>query len=194
MILHLLRHGPPIRPGLLLGHTDDPACDADGIALLPALDTLTIERIVTSDLQRACRAAEALAASRAVPLAVDPRWRELHFGAWDGLAPEAVPAADLARFWDDPDACPPPGGESWSALKDRVRKAMAELAGGKLADGTLVVTHAGAMRAAVSCLTGLDHRAVWALDLPYGALLSLRIWPGETLAGQIVGLRSGAAR
>lgn len=192
MILHLLRHGPPVRPGLLLGHTDDPACDESGANLSPVLHTVTIRRIVTSDLRRACGAAQVLAATRGVPLTIDPRWRELDFGTWDGLAPQAVPAVDLARFWDDPDACPPPDGESWSALRERVRQATAEIVNGKLADGTLVMTHAGAMRAAISCLTGLDHRAVWALDLPYGALLSLRIWPGDALAGQIVGLQSGA--
>ena len=60
-----------------------------------------------------------------------------------------------------------------------------------LENKSLVVTHAGAMRAAVSVLTGQDHRAVWALDLPYRALLSLRIWPGKPLAGQIIGLETG---
>jgi len=57
----------------------------------------------------------------------------------------------------------------------------------------IVVSHAGAMRAAVSVLTGLDHRGVWAFNLPYGALLSIRVWRGEgsePASGQIVGLRT----
>ncbi len=52
----------------------------------------------------------------------------------------------------------------------------------------VIITHAGAIRAAVSVFTGLDHRGVWAFDLPYGARLTLRIWREAPLAGQIVEL------
>ncbi|ODU72136.1 MAG: histidine phosphatase family protein [Novosphingobium sp. SCN 66-18] len=184
--LHLLRHGPPLRPGLLLGRTDDAARDPGCARLLAPAMALDVAGIVTSDLRRARASAEALALARGLPLAVDPRWRELDFGDWDGRAPEDLAQADLARFWDDPDAWPPPGGERWSALCHRVGQAICALD-----RATLVVTHAGAMRAAVSVLTGLDHRAVWAFDVPYGALLSFRVWPGEKPAGQITGLQAG---
>ena len=184
-VLHLLRHGPPLRQGLLLGHTDEPALDPVCPRLLGPVQALPVERIVTSDLVRARISAEALAAARNLPLSVDRRWRELHFGEWDGLAPAQVPSDALGRFWSDPDANSPPAGESWSDLRTRVAEVVREIS-----DSTLVVTHAGAMRAALSVLTGLDHRAVWALDLPYGALLSLRVWPGDTPMGQIIGLRA----
>ena len=46
------------------------------------------------------------------------------------------------------------------------------------------------MRAALSVLCGFNHSQGWALDLPYTALLSLGVWPGEPLLGQIVGLRT----
>lgn len=184
-VLHLLRHGPPLLPGLLLGHSDvlalDPACPK----LLNRVRDLPVEQIVTSDLLRASGSAQALARARNLPLAVDPRWRELHFGAWDGLAPGQVPSDALEHFWSDPETGAPPGGERWSELRSRVGKAIEDIAG-----STLVVTHAGAMRAALAVLTGLDHRGVWALDLPYGALLSLRVWPGEPAAAQVIGLRT----
>lgn len=183
ILVHLMRHGLPLRPGLLLGHTDDPPAPAARLPVLP--DGLALHRVISSDLQRARCLATVLATARRVPLALDSRWRELDFGLWDGLAPGTVEPAALARFHDDPDAAPPPGGESWSALRARVGQAVRALA-----DATLVVTHAGAMRAALAVLTGLDHRGVWAVDLPYGSLLSLRIWPSAEPAGQIVGLRS----
>lgn len=170
----------------MLGHTDEPLCDPTGSLGDGVPDGLPIRRVVSSDLLRASAGAEVLAAKRGVPFAIDPRWRELDFGAWDGLSADVVPSDDLARFWDNPDAFPPPYGERWSALYRRVGAALDDLG-----DAALVVTHAGAMRAAVAVLTGLDHRAVWAFDLPYGALLSLKIWPGASAAGQIVGLRAG---
>ncbi len=185
-VVHLLRHGPPARTGLLLGHCDEPPCDPTGGLHGAVPDDLSIRRLVTSDLRRALAGAHVLAASRGLGLTIDPRWRELNFGAWDGLAPEGVPRDALARFWNDPETCPPPQGERWSSICHRVGSALPELD-----DATLVVTHGGAMRAAVSATTGLDQRQVWALDLPYGALLSLRIWTGDSLSGQIIGLGAG---
>lgn len=184
--LHLLRHGPPLRPGLLLGQTDEPALHPACPDLLRRVSALSAERIVTSDLERARASAEVLAQARALPLSADPRWRELHFGEWEGLAPEQVPQDALGRFWSDPDASAPPGGERWSELRARVGEAIGEIPG-----PAVVITHAGAMRAALSVLTGLDHRGVWALDLPYGALLSLRVWSGEPRSAQVTGLRTG---
>lgn len=184
--VHLLRHGPPVRPGLLLGHTDDPALVADCPEIAARTAGLTIAAVVSSDLVRAAGQARHLAAQRAAPLTLDPRWRELSFGLWDGLPAEAIDQPDLVRFWDDPDAFPPPQGERWGDLRRRVGAAVAELG-----TDVLVVTHAGAMRAAVSVLTGLDHRAAWAFDLPYRARLSLRIWPGDPASGQVIALDPG---
>lgn len=186
-LLHLLRHGVPVRAGLLLGHVDEPPLVAAIPALLDRVRDIATDRIVTSDLARARRPAELLAAMRDLPCRVDQRWREIAFGEWDGKSSDDVPQDALRAFWADPDGCPPPGGERWRDLCERVQGAVSELSG-----DTLIFTHAGAMRAALSALTGLDHRAVWALDLPYGALLSLRVWPGEAIDGQVVGLSTGA--
>ena len=54
--LHLLRHGAPERPGLLLGRTDD-APTAEGIAACAERAAgLTLERLIASDMRR-CRLA-----------------------------------------------------------------------------------------------------------------------------------------
>lgn len=188
-LVHLMRHGPPVRTGLFLGHTDEPALTGDCPIIRGRVASLPIRHIVASDLRRASAQAATCACALGVPLTLDPAWRELDFGAWDGLAPASVDPAAIAAFWSDPDANPPPVGERWSDLRKRVAAAL-----DRLETASLVVTHAGAMRAAVSVLTGLDHRAVWALDLPYRALLTLRIWPGSPLAGHVTGLVTGEPR
>lgn len=181
--VHLMRHGAPQVPGRLLGHLDMPPRE-DGIALcVERAQRLSFERVVTSDLMRARAPGAIIAEARGVHHAVDPRWRELYFGAWEGVDPAALPEADLARFWDDPDAFPPPDGERWGDLCARVGDGLRALA-----EAALVVSHGGAMRAAMAELCGFDARQCWAVDLPYGAVLSLRLWPGERLSGQIVGL------
>lgn len=185
-VVHLLRHGPPARTGLLLGHADEPPLTADCPVMLSRVAQLPLCSIVSSDLRRSSLQAARLAQWFDVPLQLDPCWRELDFGAWDGLSPDDIDETALARFWADPDADPPPLGERWSDLRRRVSTSLAGLE-----SEALVITHAGTMRAALSVLTGLDHAGVWAIDLPYRALVSLRIWPGESLSGQIIGLDTG---
>ena len=183
-LLHLLRHGEPERAGRFLGRTDDAATPAGIASCLDQAEGLEFGAIVSSDLIRAKACAEAIAGlTRTVT--IDPRWREMDFGVWDGLTAAEIDPAALARFWDDPDTHAPPDGEPWSALVARVGNALAALP----AEPTLVVTHGGAMRAAFATLCGFDQRQLWAFDLPYASLLSLRIWPGTPASAQIVALR-----
>ena len=183
-MLYLMRHGAPEVAGRLLGRTDDPATEAGIAGCVARVEGLAVERIAASDLIRARACAAAIGEPRGVSVEVDPRWRELDFGAWDGLAPAAIDSAALGAFYDDPDTSPPPYGERWSALQNRVAGALAEMP----PVSTLVVTHGGAIRAALADLCGFDRRQIWAFDLPCATLVSLRIWPGPTRTVQIVGL------
>ena len=185
-ILHLLRHAAVERPGLYLGRTDEPCTAGGRAACLARVADCDFERIVSSPLVRASEVANGIAAARCLPVEEDAAWMELDFGAWEGRSAADIDEATLRPFYDDPDAHPPPGGERWTALARRVAGAIARLD----ARATLVVTHSGPMRAALAGLCGFDRRQVWAFDLPYAALLSLRIHPGAPDTAQIVGLRT----
>jgi alpha-ribazole phosphatase len=181
--LHLMRHGAPERPGRLWGHEDEPS-SAEGVALcVERARTLDFARVVTSDLSRTWAPGAIIAGEREVPHDSDPQWRELHFGQWDGADPALLPQGDLARFWRDPDGFPPPGGERWCDLRGRIAAALHACC-----EPMLIICHAGAMRAALAVLCGFDMRQGWAVDLPYGAVLSLKVWPGEQPSGQMTGL------
>ena len=182
--LHLLRHGAPETPGLLMGRTDGAPTAAGIAACVGQIDDLGVDRLIASDLRRSREAGEAIREATGLPLAIDRRWRELDFGDWDGQPSSAVDPDALARFWAVPDATPPPGGERWSSFAARVSTAISDLAPAP----TLVVTHGGAMRAALHILCGFDQRQLWAFDLPYASLLSLRVWPGERPSAQTAGL------
>lgn len=188
LALYLLRHGEPEGAGRLIGRSDAAPTLSGIAACVSQAQDLEAEVLIASNLSRARLAGEAIGEETGLPLSIDPRWRELDFGAWDGLAPAEIDSAALTRFWDDPDGHAPPGGERWSELVQRVTAALGELA----ARPTLIVTHAGAMRAALSTLCGFDKRQTWALDLPYNCLLSLRVWPGagsgQKPTAQVAGL------
>jgi alpha-ribazole phosphatase len=177
--LVLLRHGAPELTGTLLGRTDSTPT-AEGIArCVEAAGDIAFARVITSPLRRAQAAANAIATTSGADVRIDPRWRELDFGEWDGrTVAELTPdhEAALTLFWLDPDLHPPPGGERWSALRTRVCDAIANL----IAEGderpTLVVAHGGSIRAAVSVLCGFDFAHTMRLELPYAAALRLRVF------------------
>lgn len=179
--LHLLRHGAPETSGLMLGHQDMPASMEGAAACTAKAQYLSFQRILSSDLKRCTISAQSIASARGLPLAVDPRWRELDFGAWDGCAPDTLPPDALRQFWADPDAFPPPGGERWSDLTARISAALADLQ----PLPTLIVTHGGTMRAALHLLLGWRQDQCWSLDLPYACRLSLRLWREDGWRGQI---------
>lgn len=168
--LHLIRHGAVQQAGRLWGHSDVMPTAQGIAACLDKARGLAAGRIIASDLARARLPGEGVAQENGWPLTLDARWRELHFGAWEGADPAQL-GEEIHPFWDDPVAHPPPGGESWLDVQVRVARALADITG-----DALVITHAGAMRAALSLLLGLDYRQTWAFHLPHAARISLRIW------------------
>jgi len=183
-LLHLLRHGAPELTGRMLGRTDSPVTAEGMAACLARVKPLNFKQIVCSDLMRSQAIADAIGRERGLAPTTDARWRELDFGDWDGLAAAEIDAMALRRFWDDPDGAPPPRGERWSDLVARTTDAIEDLT----PVTSLIVTHGGAMRAALKSLCGFGFRELWAFDLPYAALITLRIWPDRT--AQIVALQT----
>ncbi len=181
--VHLMRHGAVEACGLLIGSTDMPSTAAGDAACIARSQSLCFTRVESSDLIRARRPAESVAALRGVPCTADPEWRELDFGAWDGHATADLTPADMARFWADPDGNPPPGGERWSGLVARAGAAF-----DRINDDTLVLTHAGTMRAVLGYACGFSSGQCWAFDLPYACVLTLKVWPGDMRSVQITGL------
>lgn len=123
--------------------------------------------VVSSPAQRCLDFARAVAADRRIDCMIDPDWHELDFGAWENLRPDEAALRDArayAAFVRDPRRHSPPGGETLDALDARVGAALARL-GETARTATLVVTHAGAMRAVLAQVLGMpdSHRARIAL-------------------------------
>ncbi|HSX54972.1 MAG TPA: histidine phosphatase family protein [Sphingomonas sp.] len=182
--LYLMRHGAPVLTGRMLGRTDCKVTTEGVAACRAQAEGLAVAHVIASDLKRASECGKAIASGLNVLAQIDPRWRELDFGEWDGLESGTIAPDALGRFWSDPDENPPPGGERWSILVARVTAAIDDLP----AEPPLVVTHGGAMRAALHVLCGFSLPQLWAFDLPYASVLALRIWDGPQRTGQIIGL------
>lgn len=182
--LWLVRHAPTGAPGLC-GWTDAPADLSDTATLarlsarLPAAALL-----LSSDLTRAAATAGALVTPGRRTLPPDPRWREIHFGDWEGLAPATLDPALSRAFWDGQATAP--GGEGWGDLSSRVAAAMDALPA--TAD-IIVVAHLGAILAAWARAAGCGPMQALAHPVPPLSLTRL----DRTAAGWYPGGPVGVA-
>jgi alpha-ribazole phosphatase len=183
IVLHLLRHGITDAEGRLIGRSDAQPLAAGIEACAARAAGLAVDALVSSDRARTRVPAQRIAGGLGLKAREDARWRELDFGDWDGALLSGIDANALAAFQADPARHLPPGGEAWPALVARVSAAL-----DAIDRPTLVVTHAGAMRAALASLCAIDFPQLWNIALPHAALLSLRVWPGTPRVGQIIGL------
>jgi 2,3-bisphosphoglycerate-dependent phosphoglycerate mutase len=166
--LVVVRHGQTAwnADGRFQGQSDIPL-DATGraqaLALGAYLSNVPFASAVASDLARATETAQAILDGRALELERDHRWREMQFGAWEGLTwkeivernPElAERPVNAPRFYT------PQGGESFEAVSARVADAVGSLAQ-RARDGSriLVVTHAGPLHALLRVLLGESEAA-----------------------------------
>jgi alpha-ribazole phosphatase len=167
-----IRHAETGMAGRFCGHSD-PDLNAQGQAQLAelahVLSTETIARVYSSDLRRAQSTAQAIAASKNVPLTLSPALREIHFGAWEGLSWEEVAQMDpeYASEWvDGYPHVPAPAGESFRNFEARVLGEVNDLIE-RDAGSIAVVTHAGVLRLILRHLYGCSEEEAWQQTQPY---------------------------
>ncbi len=155
-MIALVRHPQPdIAPGICYGRLDI-GLTAAGHAAVGAIAAQLADHpatmIWTSPAQRCLMVAAALGAARAVTPHVEPRLRELDFGAWEGRAWDDVPRPLLDDWAADPLGFAPPGGETGAALIARVRAVHA----GLVAQGApcIVIAHGGPLKLLAALLRG----------------------------------------
>lgn len=151
------------------------------------------DQILCSDLKRCQVLAEAIAARLGLFAESDPIWREVSFGAWENRTWSDIQARapqELGEWMANFDTVAPPAGESFQQLQARVLKGIESKilchrgetpvprsgmnSGRTAVPHSLVVTHAGVIRAAVSAFTGLPLRKAFDLAVPYGSHTSFR--------------------
>jgi len=118
-------------------------------------------RIISSDLRRARRAAEALSALTSLPIEFDPRLRERDYGPWEGLTDEQIRARYPDEFarWDSNQEFRLTGIESTGDVGKRMVAVFAEAAARDPGGTTVLATHGAAARAGCGALLG------WPVDL-----------------------------
>lgn len=177
--LLLIRHAETDMADWFCGHSD-PELNERGRQQLTGLVNMlcehTIHRVVTSDLRRARKTAEAIAQHFGAELHIRPGLREIHFGLWEGLSWTEIAAHDpvLAKNWAEgyPNSTAP-GGESFQQFKSRVRREMAFLLGQAMKLPIAVVTHAGFIRAVLMNWCRVSEQQAWDRTRNYASVVAL---------------------
>lgn len=127
-----------------------------------------IDAVYCSDLKRAIHTAKIVMGDRNIPLQIEPQFREIHFGEWEGLKWEEINArqeeGDSNHWWYQPDA-PLPGGESLSDLRQRVRIALEKVIKEQLQEDedrtVAIVCHGGVTRMIIGIALDIPIKKVW---------------------------------
>jgi broad specificity phosphatase PhoE len=206
--LVLLRHGRTAHnaDGRIQGQLDV-ELDELGRVQAEALGTVFASDppavVVSSDLARAAATARAVCEHVGLPLQLDPRLRETHFGLWQGLTGPEVEARwpDLFARWRDGEDCPVEG-ETRLEVGARAAACVADVLPGVGAGETLLlVTHGGTARALVGTLCGFDPDSWWTLaplgNTCWSTLVEFgtgwRLERHNTGLGPLLGAPTGAA-
>jgi alpha-ribazole phosphatase len=182
VVVDLLRHGDTGQRSYR-GQLDDALTDDGWTQLRAAVVGREWDAIVSSPLRRCAAFAGELSERRGLPLRLDARLAEYHFGHWQGVPIETLADEQgdaLGRFWADPVAHPPPGAETFDAFRSRLSLALDDIARDAGTRRVLVVTHGGAIRL-LRCLTeGRGYGDMANIEVAHGSLHPLP-WPRPSI-------------
>jgi alpha-ribazole phosphatase len=144
------------------------AAQAEGLAR--ALADIELTAVYTSPLTRAAETAARVAAAHGLSPAVVDELREIQLGDMTGRQFDDYPPELQKALLERPATVAFPGGESYEQLRVRVVAALAEIVA-RHSDGVVaVISHAGAIRAALGAWLDLSPDAGFRVDQSYAAL------------------------
>ncbi len=176
----LLRHGqtPMSVQKRYAGRSDVPLTDAglqQAAAAAKRLASAGIDVIVASPLLRARQTAAEVAATTGVPVVTDDGFRETDFGAWEGLTFAEVRErwpGEVSAWLADP-AVPPPDGESFVEVSERVSGALQRVLAGRAGQSVLIVSHVTPIKMLVTTALLAPPAALYRMHLDVAALCEI---------------------
>ncbi|MBT0770950.1 histidine phosphatase family protein [Kineosporia sp. J2-2] len=186
LTLHLVRHASTAATGRVPSGGDDPGppLNDEGRQQVSALSAVLgrrigpVDLVLSSPMLRARQTASGLAGALGREPRTAPDWAELRLGEWNGLAYGEIARRWPAgyRLWQESPSARPPGGESVDDLRRRVDAGTRRLVAEQAGRCVVVVTHTGAVRAAVASALDAGPAAFWRLRVDPASLTTLRCW------------------
>ncbi|MGH2805898.1 MAG: histidine phosphatase family protein [Actinomycetota bacterium] len=122
------------------------------------LSKVEVDAVYTSDLQRACYTAEAIAKIQGLDVVKEPRFREINQGEWTGLTVDEIRAKWPDRWGPARHYSERPGGESPQQVRERALAALREVVEKHPDEHVVIVSHGGTIRWISAESLGYDDR------------------------------------
>lgn len=138
--------------------------------------------VIASPLQRCALFAERVAQQYALPLAMEPRFQEMDFGAWEGQAIKTVwqtQAAAVQAWSDNPVTSPPPGGEPADIFANRVQAGLFDCLQQYGGQRLLLVTHGGVIRVLLAYCLSMSIQELQRFEIPYACCSRIQVIHSE---------------
>lgn len=184
--LYAIRHGETAwsRERRFAGARDVPLAE-EGLrqceAVAAALGGKPVAAVYASPLERARASAEVIAKPHRLEVGIEPDFREMAFGAWEGLTRDDV-AARFPEAYERWRAAPHrlvlPGGERLTDVALRVTNAIDELIGTHTGETVVLVSHAIVLRLIVLQALGLGPERLWTVDASPAGITEIEYEPG----------------
>ncbi|MBX2808347.1 MAG: alpha-ribazole phosphatase family protein [Cellvibrionaceae bacterium] len=182
--IDLLRHGECVDGRCYRGWHDVALSDQGFKQMQHSVQQLTPawQRILSSPLKRCAVFAQLLAQQRQLPLHLAPDLREMHFGQWEGCAIDSIWSQQqqaVERWFADPVASPPPGGEAADIFAARVVRVLMQSVRDHRGEHLLFVVHGGVIRALLAHCLAMPWAAMNRLDVPYACVSRICVFEDE---------------
>ncbi|WP_040645050.1 histidine phosphatase family protein [Pseudoalteromonas rubra] len=186
--LYFIRHGEPRETGRLLGSTDMSASASGNEQVHAQLEACDgIAQVIASPLQRCQTVARTFCETTGLPLQIEPRLSEMHFGDWDGERYDALwqsaRAPSIGDFWQSPWQHTPPNGESMSAFHLRLYDWWQQFTASPSCESVAIVTHAGVIKQLLAIWLGLPAEFDGHLsraEIGYAKMVKVSVFFDET--------------
>jgi broad specificity phosphatase PhoE len=135
--------------------------------------------VVSSPLGRCLGTAERAAEAAGVPLVVEDDLIETDFGRWEGLTFREAAEQDpeLHARWLGDVSVPPPGGESFAAVRARVERGLRRIVEDRPGGVVAVVSHVTPIKLVIQAGLGVGDELLFRLHLDLASVSDVRFYP-----------------
>ncbi len=191
-LIDLMRHGEPVGGSRYRGQIDDALSETGWCQMRAAVGRdFPWDVIVTSPLLR-CRAfAQDLADRHRIPVEIEPRLKELGFGAWQGKTGEEIRTlydpGVLQRFYRDPMNNRPEDAEGLGDFHERVVAAWRDTLERHAGKHLLMICHAGIIRLVIAHILEIPLVNMFRIKVGHAQITRIEcLEQGDEFLGQLV--------
>lgn len=168
--IHIIRHGETEwnSQQRWQGHTDIELSQTGHLQAQKLLAKWSnkLSAVYSSDLSRAEQTAKYVAEAQGLPVVSEPGLREIYFGKWEGKTTTELRAEwgeILDVFFESPDRCHPPNGETFPQLYERSVAVYKKIVSNHQGEEIAIFAHGGTIRMLLCYILSLPISQAWNL-------------------------------